>query len=234
MQQLHHLCAFSATFALPMIAFGNVSVLAYAVNPANGHKYALLDNASWTDAQARSRQLGGTLATVRSQSENDWLFERFSFFGGIGRALWIGLNDRQSEGTFVWDSGESPAFRNWSQNQPDAFNTNQDYCCIIPRNNWYSGAQVRKWDDFNNYVTFGNTTMNGVVEIFPSRCPCDLNDDLIVNDSDFQVFALAYDLLDCGDAAMPVLCPADFNNDGVVDDRDFSLFVVAYDELVCP
>jgi hypothetical protein len=61
-----------------------------------------------------------------------------------------------------------------------------------------------------------------------------MNNDTIVNDSDFQIFAPAYDILDCTDPVMPVGCPADLNKDGVVDDADFSIFVVAYDELVCP
>jgi hypothetical protein len=67
-----------------------------------------------------------------------------------------------------------------------------------------------------------------------SACPGDMNNDTIVNDSDFQIFAPAYDILDCTDPVMPVGCPADLNKDGVVDDADFSIFVVAYDELVCP
>ena len=66
------------------------------------------------------------------------------------------------------------------------------------------------------------------------RCPADLNGDGVVDDSDFVIFAAAYNLLDCADPAMPVGCPADLNLDGLVDDADFVLFVVAYDALVCP
>jgi hypothetical protein len=55
-----------------------------------------------------------------------------------------------------------------------------------------------------------------------------------VDDADFQLFAVAYDLLDCADPAMPAGCPADLNADGFVDDLDFQLFAVAYDQLICP
>lgn len=64
-------------------------------------------------------------------------------------------------------------------------------------------------------------------------CASDLNCDNVVNDSDFTVFASAYNLLDCLDPAMPVGCPADINRDGFVDDTDFVIFVVAYDQLLC-
>jgi hypothetical protein len=55
-----------------------------------------------------------------------------------------------------------------------------------------------------------------------------------VDDSDFVIFAPAYDILDCADPAMPADCPADLNADSVVDDLDFVLFAAAYNELICP
>ncbi|HEX8877961.1 MAG TPA: hypothetical protein VF777_14530 [Phycisphaerales bacterium] len=68
----------------------------------------------------------------------------------------------------------------------------------------------------------------------PASCTGDLNTDGLVDDADFQIFALAYNILDCADPAMPSGCPADLNSDGFVDDSDFSAFAAAYDALVCP
>jgi hypothetical protein len=65
-------------------------------------------------------------------------------------------------------------------------------------------------------------------------CPWDLNNDGVVTDDDFQIFVLAYDILDCSDSAMPVGCPSDFNFDRIVNDLDFQAFVLAYNELLCP
>ncbi len=65
-------------------------------------------------------------------------------------------------------------------------------------------------------------------------CPWDLNNDGVVNDDDFQIFVLAYDILDCNDGGMPVGCPGDFNFDRAVDDLDFQAFVGPYDTLLCP
>jgi hypothetical protein len=65
-------------------------------------------------------------------------------------------------------------------------------------------------------------------------CVGDMNNDTVVDDLDFSIFAISYDALDCTDVAMPPDCPADFNGDGLVDDADFVLFATAYNALLCP
>jgi len=66
------------------------------------------------------------------------------------------------------------------------------------------------------------------------QCPADLNTDGFVDDSDFVLFAAAYDLLLCSDSAMPAGCSADLNGDTLVEDSDFVSFAEAYNELICP
>lgn len=65
-------------------------------------------------------------------------------------------------------------------------------------------------------------------------CIGDLSHDGQVDDADFQLFAAAYNLLDCADPAMPPGCPSDIDGDGIVDDADFQLFVIAYNAVLCP
>jgi len=67
-----------------------------------------------------------------------------------------------------------------------------------------------------------------------AACPCDLNGDGLVEDTDFTIFVAAYNILDCADPSMPSGCPSDFNGDGVVEDADFTVFVKAYNDLLCP
>lgn len=74
---------------------------------------------------------------------------------------------------------------------------------------------------------------NVVVGLKPP-CPADLNGDGIVEDSDFVLFAGAYNILDCADPAMASGCPADLNKDGNVDDSDFVIFARAYEAFECP
>lgn len=88
----------------------------------------------------------------------------------------------------------------------------------------------------NVTVRFGNEGREYVPHTWMLEgavCVGDLNKDGVVDDADFSLFAVAYDILDCNEPAMPAGCPADLNGDGLVDDADFSEFVVAYDALVC-
>ncbi len=59
-----------------------------------------------------------------------------------------------------------------------------------------------------------------------ATCVCDLNADGVVDDADFSMFVVSYDLLED-----PL---GDFNGDGFTDDADFVIFVGAYNELLCP
>lgn len=73
-----------------------------------------------------------------------------------------------------------------------------------------------------------------VLGTIQASCPGDLNGDLFVDDSDFVIFAAAYELLDCSAPGMPAGCPSDLNADLFVDDSDFVIFAAAYEALVCP
>lgn len=66
--------------------------------------------------------------------------------------------------------------------------------------------------------------------VWSPACPADLNDDGLVDDTDFGIFIVAYNYLLCD----PPSCPADLNGDWVTDDSDFLIFVTAYDALLCP
>lgn len=95
-----------------------------------------------------------------------------------------------------------------------------------------------EWTRIRDLFAPGQTSLafdeGRIVLGVPVPCSSDLNNDGMVEDADFSIFVVAYNLLDCADPAMPAGCPADLNTDGVVDDTDFTVFVVAYDALVCP
>lgn len=91
-------------------------------------------------------------------------------------------------------------------------------------------------DAYGSVASIGNDkgSPGRYVSVRCTPCPGDFNNDGPVDDSDFVIFAAAYNVLDCADAAMPAGCPADMNGDGFVDDADFVLFAAAYDEFICP
>lgn len=83
-------------------------------NPETRHSYALVENVTWADGEALAVRLGGHLATVDNQAEHDWLTATFP-----GPWIWIGLNDRAREGTYVWSSGARVRFAAWQGVDPD-------------------------------------------------------------------------------------------------------------------
>lgn len=52
------------------------------VNPNRHHSYLLLDTATWRDSEAEAVALGGHLATIRNQAEEDWIVRTFGTCGG--------------------------------------------------------------------------------------------------------------------------------------------------------
>jgi hypothetical protein len=85
------------------------SILASNIQGAEtnaGHTYALTSTTmSWTAAKAAASALGGYLATINTHAENTWLYEKFGNYGGTARDLWLGANDLDTEGTWIWDNG---------------------------------------------------------------------------------------------------------------------------------
>ncbi|MBL8875871.1 MAG: hypothetical protein JNM86_08765 [Phycisphaerae bacterium] len=82
-------------------------------------------------------------------------------------------------------------------------------------------------------TTFGVGTSK-MLTVQRRVCNGDFNSDGLVDDADFQVFVIGYNILDCADSTMPAGCPADISRDGFVDDTDFQSFAVSYNALVCP
>ena len=106
---------------------GAVPVQWTVLTGGNGHSYELVvpgSNVTWTEAQADAKSRGGYLATLTSQSENEWVSQTFnlddysSFWhtgGGTGPALGA-LWDIGSQ-SWEWVSGEVWSYENWRAGQ---------------------------------------------------------------------------------------------------------------------
>ena len=138
-----------------------------AYNPGTGHSYFLLSESSWTDAETYAQTLGGHLVTINNATEDAWVYNTFSSFGGVSRTLWIGLNDVGVEGTFVWVNGEPVTYVNWHAFEPNNYGGNEDYCFIFPP----ADGRASLWNDNDNFGTIGGSTATipvfGVVEVVP-------------------------------------------------------------------
>ncbi|MEX2112946.1 MAG: lectin-like protein [Pirellulales bacterium] len=140
----------------------------WTVNPDNGHWYALTANYSWVRSEVSARQNGGHLATIRSQAEQDFVFQTFGNWAGTLRLLWIGLNDARSEGQMSWTSGEPVAYTNWYPGEPNSggnANVDEDFTGIY----WPTHIAEGKWNDFYHRNGAFGVQGYGVVEYDPAN-----------------------------------------------------------------
>ena len=92
--------------------------------------YCSTSPAASTSATNISEANGGHLAVITSQEENDLL----SGFLVTQCAL-IGLSDYNTEGNFVWATGEPLEYTNWATSQPNNDSGNQD-CVVLCNDGW--------------------------------------------------------------------------------------------------
>ncbi|MEB3293161.1 MAG: DUF4347 domain-containing protein, partial [Synechococcales bacterium] len=136
--------------SLPLTTTGYTGTLA----TYNGNTYQLTSTLTWDQAQAEARRLGGNLVTINNAAEETWLKQTF---GGTEN-FWIGLNDRTTEGRFVWASGEAVTYTNWAPGEPNNSGGNEDWVTMN-----FGGS--RRWNDWNI-----NSRFRGIIEI-PGTTP---------------------------------------------------------------
>ena len=93
---------------------------------------------TYVNAKAACTAMNAHLAVLKTAAL-DTFAEQF-----IGTTnTWIGLSDRATEMTFVWDDGSALVFANWGLNEPNnGGNTYQEDCVIIA-----GMRSTKQWDD---------------------------------------------------------------------------------------
>jgi hypothetical protein len=92
----------------------------FAGADARGCYQLTVETAAWLDARAACVSWGGDLVRIESAAEDDFLTARLTV------NVWIGVNDREVEGTMVWADGSPLGYANWGDAQPDDFNAQED------------------------------------------------------------------------------------------------------------
>ncbi len=124
---------------------------------ANQHWYRLLRPRLWNDAEDAAVALGGHLATIRDQAEQDWLYERFGMHrlrAGMtwwSLSPWIGLTDQWMESRWEWASGEPFNYENWGPGEPNNWGGNEDHALIVHA----SQPEAGDWWDVADQPHFG-------------------------------------------------------------------------------
>jgi hypothetical protein len=120
---------------LVMTCFLTISATAAPVfNPATGHYYEAIyvapggSGITWDDAKAATESLSyngwrGYLATVTSQSENDFLVSTFGTATLHG--YWLGgfqpAGSTEPDGNWQWVTGEAWSYTNWQPGEPNNY-----------------------------------------------------------------------------------------------------------------
>ena len=68
---------------------------------------------NWADARLQCLSGGYDIATITSSEENTLLYNIAT------SNCWIGLNDINTEGTFVWADGNSATYTQWYSGEPN-------------------------------------------------------------------------------------------------------------------
>ncbi|WP_417747888.1 protein kinase domain-containing protein [Rosistilla oblonga] len=100
-----------------------------AVEFRGSHYKLFTEKLTWHEARNRCTLLGGNLAVVKSQEENDFLFQ-ISKKAGLD-AVWVGASDEDQEGKWTWITGEPLRYRNWVGSQPDNKDGGEDFMVLI-------------------------------------------------------------------------------------------------------
>jgi hypothetical protein len=92
---------------------------------ATDHPYLFCTTAApWTTASANCAAYGYSLVTIGSSGENTWVDNTADTYSTD--KWWTGFNDRATEGTWVWESGESVTYTNWQSGEPNDGGGNED------------------------------------------------------------------------------------------------------------
>lgn len=138
------------------------------IDRSEAHYYEVIENGiySWEGAEQYCESLGGHLATITTQEENDHIY-RLLTEGGYSSA-YFGLTDSVEEGTWRWVTGEPVVYTNWHSSEPNRENSNEDYAMFYFKfkdGSWNDGdfggrtvsagtAFICEWDTYKAYESY--------------------------------------------------------------------------------
>ncbi|XP_078679396.1 uncharacterized protein LOC144915035 isoform X2 [Branchiostoma floridae x Branchiostoma belcheri] len=99
------------------------------------------EHKNFREAQNICEKEEGHLATIPGKFTNGYILGKISFVGG-GERHWIGLNDMENEGRFVWSDGSTQSYNEWKPGEPNnVLEPHGEDCVHIARRMGY------KWND---------------------------------------------------------------------------------------
>ena len=123
-----------------------------------GKAYYLLEPATWEmSEQAAVTNYGAHLVTVNDAGENAFIRTDVLDFDGTDRNGWLGLTDRDVEGTFAWTNNEPVGYTNWFPGGEPSGGTSQNFVGMLDG--------FLDWYDLSNDWGDQFTPVYGIVEM---------------------------------------------------------------------
>ncbi len=125
----------------------------------NGHRYEFhtrTDNLTWSEAKIEAEAMGGHLATITSQAENDFIQTIITDNPWIGGYQIEG--SAEPDGGWAWVTGEKFEFTNWDSPEPNnnahlPYTTDENYLQIYSNGFWNDiSHDVSGFTELKNFV----------------------------------------------------------------------------------
>lgn len=146
--------------ALSVNTICNASYKSVAETEFEGHTYCLYDESlSWTEAKKYCESIGGYLAVITSEEEQEIIEELLE--NGKKNQYWLGGTDNGHEGKWQWITLEDWEYTNWDNRQPDNGFGNEHYLQIYKKPNpRVPSSKSYKWNDITENNVFNNIEMD--------------------------------------------------------------------------
>ena len=118
---------------------------------------------NWNDASEYCLSLGGYLATISDQAENDAIYSQIVKQGY--KTAYFGLTESYQEKNWQWVTGEPVTYTNWHSGEPNSESSREDFGMFYYKytdGTWNDGdfesgtvsggrTFICEWGDFANH-----------------------------------------------------------------------------------
>ncbi len=100
----------------------------------HGYQFVPLDGRTWEEILAYCEGAGGQIATILSEEENTYLYEKMAEAGY--KFAYFGYTDEVTEGEWLWETGAKKGYEKWHEDDLDNFRE-EDYAMLWQERPYY-------------------------------------------------------------------------------------------------
>ncbi|XP_054706987.1 macrophage mannose receptor 1-like [Uloborus diversus] len=146
---------------------------------------------SWQKASEECSNLGGTLASIHSQEEQNFI--NATFLLEVERfGVWIGLNDRGKEGDYQWEDGSPVTYTYWAPNEPAGERDHNEDCVEL---RFFPNPRNGEWNDLQCDADIPFICQKDTIEYSVANVPLDARYCSEDNNSGWKFHNSCYNLI---------------------------------------